>query len=87
MNARCRKVISKPVGRNYEMKGLLSGDKTSHLNMVRTPVSTLCEAHSQILQLLYSRRHIEISVHPWNITNTNSTTQDWIAQWLECPTG
>ena len=33
---------------------MLSGDRISHLNMVRTSVSTSCKAHSQTLQPLSS---------------------------------
>ena len=41
---------------------MLSGDRTSHLNMVRTSVSTQCKAHSQPLQMLYSKpAHRDIS--------------------------
>ena len=41
---------------------LLSGDRTSHLNMVRTSVYTQCKAHSQPLQSLYSKSaHRDIS--------------------------
>jgi hypothetical protein len=47
------------------MDKVLSGDRISHFDMVRTSVSTLCKAHSQPLQSLYSlpaRRDISSSL-------------------------